>query len=66
MNREEFVAEIRAIAKNDDLDVEIIAEYADVSIPTVRRWISGRNVPHEYMRSGVIETIKRAIVQDTE
>lgn len=41
-----------------------VSELVDVSMPTIRRWKSGRNVPHEFMRKGIIENLKKEIAQD--
>lgn len=36
-----------------------IAEYVDVSVPTVRRWADGRNSPHPTMRQLVVDDLQR-------
>lgn len=66
VNREEFVEEIRKIARESDLDDVTMSEYADVSVPTIRRWKSGKNVPHELMRDGIVASLKKEIAGDQE
>jgi len=36
---------------------EDLAEYLDVSIPTIRRWKKGK-LPHRYMIPGLIDLLK--------
>ena len=38
--------------------VRTVAEALEVSLPTVQRWVEGRNFPHPYMRPGILRLLK--------
>ncbi len=57
MTREEFVAEVRKLAELIDND-EAIAEQFEVSISTVRRWLSGAACPMARMRELIVKEMK--------
>lgn len=60
MTKVEFVTALKRMTNG--MDEGEIAEIADVSTPTVRRWLSSQNVPHKNMRPGVISNLKRKLV----
>ncbi len=61
MSREEFTAYIRKVMKDYDIDFLTMSEICDVSVTTVRRWVSGKNVPHEYMHEGIVKEINDSL-----
>lgn len=54
-----FVAFVRDGMDSLKLDAYEVAEALDISVPTVKRWKSGTNLPHPFMRKFVIEYIEK-------
>lgn len=56
----EFVEAINSCLRN--YSVGDIASAVLVSVPTVRRWSKGENLPHQAMRSPILAGIKHLLV----
>ncbi len=72
LNREEIIAKIRSSSTEDDSDFQevitsvidgcfftelTLAEFCTVAIPTVRRWKSGENSPHPFVRQAFFDQL---------
>jgi len=44
-----------------DEDVAIMLQ---VSVSTIRRWRSGANAPHRFMRKSILDELKKEIMED--
>lgn len=54
---EEFIACIRA----SKLTISELANAVSVSQPTIRRWRSGMNLPHQAVRESILKFLKAAL-----
>jgi len=60
MSPEEFQKQLMELVNAKDLSVRDVAHACGVPVPTVERWRSGQNVPHEAMRPAVIALLAGA------
>ena len=66
MSDSEFTRVVQEANKLVPNFADSFAVYFGVSMPTVRRWVDGRNMPHEYMRAQVVKSIENFLTDCME
>lgn len=61
MLSDEFVSRYRAAVGQLRFSDAELADFLDVSIPTLQRWASGKNLPYRLIRSAVIKALEERL-----
>ncbi len=62
----EFCKLLAEFMENNPDGARTLSNNIDVSIPTVRRWVSGKNFPHPSMCQPVIDFLRKKIKESRD
>lgn len=60
--RESFRERLTSIKEEHNVNDSELAEMLKVSIPTVKRWVSGETCPHDFGRKPILDFLESTFV----